>query len=58
MSSLFAFQGVPRAANYAATKAYVQSLAEGLRIELAPHGVDVVARGLFKAALPNVPTCA
>jgi hypothetical protein len=43
MSSLVAFQGVPRAANYAATKAYVQSLAEGLRIELAPFGVDVVA---------------
>jgi uncharacterized protein len=43
MSSLLAFQGVPRAANYAATKAYVQSLAEGLRLELAPLGVDVVA---------------
>jgi uncharacterized protein len=43
MSSLVAFQGVPRAANYAATKAYVQALAEGLRLELAPQGVDVVA---------------
>ena len=43
MSSIVAFQGVPRAANYAATKAYVQTLAEGLRRELAPHGVDVVA---------------
>lgn len=43
MSSLVAFQGVPRAANYAATKAYVQSLAEGLRTELAPLGVDVIA---------------
>jgi short-subunit dehydrogenase len=43
MSSIVAFQGVPRAANYAATKAYVQSLAEALHIELAPHGVDVVA---------------
>ena len=43
LSSLVAFQGVPRAANYAATKAYVQSLAEGLRVELAPFGVDVVA---------------
>ncbi len=43
LSSVVAFQGVPRAANYAATKAYVQSLAEGLRIELAPFGVDVVA---------------
>ncbi len=43
MSSLVAFQGVPRAANYSATKAFVQSLAEGLRIELAPLGVDVLA---------------
>lgn len=43
LSSLVAFQGVPRAANYAATKAYVQSLAEGLRLELAPRGVDVLA---------------
>jgi len=43
MSSLVAFQGVPRAANYAATKAYVQSLAEGLRIELAPFGVEVLS---------------
>lgn len=43
MSSLVAFQGVPRAANYAATKAYVQSLAEGLRTELSPLGVHVVA---------------
>jgi len=43
MSSLVAFQGVPNAANYAATKAYVQVLAEGLRGELAPAGVDVLA---------------
>lgn len=43
LSSLLAFQGVPRAANYAATKAYVQSLAEGLRGELRPLGVDVIA---------------
>lgn len=43
MSSLLAFHGTPRAANYAATKAYVQSLAEGLREELAPAGVDVIA---------------
>ena len=43
MSSLLAFQGVPRAAHYAATKAYVQSLAEGLRLELGPRGVDVIA---------------
>ncbi|KEF40927.1 MAG: hypothetical protein ER33_14360 [Cyanobium sp. CACIAM 14] len=41
-SSLLAFQGVPLAANYAATKAYVQSLGEGLRHELAPAGVTVL----------------
>ncbi len=43
LSSLVAFQGVPRAANYAATKAYIQTLAEGLRVELQPYGVDVLA---------------
>ncbi len=43
LSSLVAFQGVPRAANYAATKAFIQSLAEGLRIEWKPRGVDVLA---------------
>jgi short-subunit dehydrogenase len=42
-SSLVAFQGVPRSANYAATKAYMQTLAEGLHVELAPHGVDVLS---------------
>lgn len=41
-SSIVAFQGVPRAANYAATKAFVQSFAEGLQVELAPRGVDVL----------------
>jgi short-subunit dehydrogenase len=43
MSSMVAFQGVPFAANYAASKAYVQSLAEALSTELKPHGVDVLA---------------
>jgi uncharacterized protein len=43
LSSLLAFQGAPRAANYAATKAYVQTFAEGLRQELAAAGVDVLA---------------
>ncbi len=42
IGSLVGFQGVPRAANYAATKAYVQTLAEGLHAELRPLGVDVV----------------
>ena len=43
MSSVVAFQGVPGAASYAATKAYVQTLAEGLAREWARSGVDVVA---------------
>jgi short-subunit dehydrogenase len=43
LSSLVAFQGVPRAANYAATKAWVQAFAEGLRGEWGPAGVDVLA---------------
>jgi short-subunit dehydrogenase len=43
MSSLLAFQGVPRAATYAATKAFIQTFAEGLRLELLHSGVDVIA---------------
>jgi short-subunit dehydrogenase len=42
-SSIVAFQGSPYAAHYAATKAYVQTLAEGIRVELKPFGVDVLA---------------
>jgi short-subunit dehydrogenase len=43
MSSLVAFQGIPPASSYAATKAFVQTLAEGLAVELKPFGVDVLA---------------
>ena len=43
MSSMVSFQGVPYAAHYAATKAYVQSLGEALAHELRPLGVDVLA---------------
>lgn len=43
LSSLVGWQGVPQSAHYAATKAYVQSLAEALRIELKPKGVAVLA---------------
>lgn len=43
LSSLVAFQGVPYAANYAATKAYIQSFAEALARELNPFKVDVLA---------------
>ncbi len=43
MSSMVAFQGTPYSANYAATKAYVQTLAEALSVELKPYNVDVLA---------------
>lgn len=43
MSSMVAFQGTPYAANYAATKAYVQTLAEALAVELKSSSVDVLA---------------
>jgi len=42
MASLLGWQGVSGAAHYAATKAYVQSLAEGLHRELGPLNVDVL----------------
>lgn len=42
LSSIVAFQGVPRSANYAATKAYVQSLGEALAREFAGTGVRVL----------------
>lgn len=42
LSSLLAFQGVARSANYAATKAYIQSLGEALAEELASSGVQVL----------------
>ena len=43
MSSLVGWQGTPWAAHYAATKAYVQALAEAMHMELKPSGVDVLA---------------
>jgi uncharacterized protein len=42
-SSVVAFQGNAHSAHYAATKAYIQSLAEGLHLELKPKGVQVLA---------------
>ncbi|TPG35122.1 SDR family NAD(P)-dependent oxidoreductase [Mycolicibacterium hodleri] len=40
--SIVGWQGVPGQATYAATKAYVQSFAEGIHPEYAAHGVDVL----------------
>lgn len=42
MSSLAGYQGTPRIAAYAASKAFNIVLGEGLWSELKPHGVDVV----------------
>ncbi len=42
IASLLAFHGTPYSANYAATKAYVQSLGEALAVELKGTGVDVL----------------
>jgi short-subunit dehydrogenase len=36
IGSIVGFQGTPLAGHYAATKAYIQSLAEALHAELAP----------------------
>jgi short-subunit dehydrogenase len=43
LSSIVGFQGMPYGAHYAATKAYVQTLAEALHEELLADGVDVLA---------------
>jgi len=43
LSSIVGFQGMPNAAHYAATKAYVQTLSEALNVELKSKGVDVLA---------------
>jgi uncharacterized protein len=43
LSSMAGNQGSALIAHYAATKAYLRVLAEGLWAELRPHGVDVLA---------------
>ncbi len=43
LSSLLAWQGVPNSAVYAASKAFVQSLAEALSLEWNSNGVDVLS---------------
>jgi len=42
LSSIVATQGVARSANYAATKAYVHTLGEGLQEEWHGHGLDLL----------------
>ena len=58
ISSLFAYQGIPYVANYAATKAYIITLGEALHVELKKHGVDVsvLSPGLTDTDMPaNMP---
>ena len=58
ISSLFAYQGIPHVANYAATKAYILSLGEALHVEMKTHGVDVtvLSPGLTATDMPaNMP---
>jgi short-subunit dehydrogenase len=43
LSSMASLQGTALVAQYAATKAYLRVLAEGLWYEWRPHGVDVLA---------------
>jgi short-subunit dehydrogenase len=43
LSSMASEQGSALVAHYSATKAYLRVLAEGLWVELRPHGVDVLA---------------
>ena len=42
ISSLLGFLGTPGSANYAASKAFVQSFGEGFHSEMKPHNVDVL----------------
>ena len=53
LSSLTAFQGSPYVATYGATKAFLLALAEGLWLELAPRGVDVLVVCAGATLTPN-----
>lgn len=53
MSSLAGFQGTPRIATYAASKAFGTVLAEGLWGELQEHGIDVLASCAGAIRTPN-----
>lgn len=53
MSSLAGFQGNPRLATYAASKAFNVVLGESLWAELRPHGVDVLVSCAGAIRTPN-----
>jgi len=56
VSSLAGYMGTPYMANYAATKAYVLHLGEGLHIEMKSKGVDVLvlSPGATRTEIANV----
>ena len=58
MSSLAGFQGAPRIAAYAASKAFNVVLGESLWSELRPHGVDVVVSCAGAVRTPGYATAA
>lgn len=53
ISSTFGFQSVPYFANYAASKAYILTLGQALKVEMKKSGVDVtvLAPGLTKTPM-------
>lgn len=53
MSSMAGFQGAPRIATYAASKAFTTVLGESLWSELSPKGVDVVVSCAGAIRTPN-----
>lgn len=53
LSSMASAQGSAMVAHYAATKAYLRVLAEGLWAELRPRGVDVLATCPGRVATPT-----
>lgn len=52
VSSLFAYQGIPHFATYAATKAYILTLGEALTVEMRKLGIDVLTLSPGLTATP------
>lgn len=53
ISSLSGLAGQPRLVTYGATKGFMMSLAEGLWLEMKPHGVDVLGFAVSRTATPR-----
>ncbi len=52
VASLFAYQGIPNFATYAATKAYILTLGEALTAEMRQNGIDVLTLSPGLTATP------